>query len=294
MSMIYFFLLANFPPRFTPSSDECSLLKHTPEYELKSKVALSPSHQPIPMKKSRYQSLLPHLSWPHLSLSLHPTLSPLVLSHSAQPPSFPFDQTSLKILLDTALYVTYSLLEGHPNPTPSFCTVINNIFLHSNIIHRSIFKGNFSHGVIARLLFEPTSKEYHQLLSCMTTVCSLFHRRSLAGTEVTYSGTMMASTHKLNVSDTYRWIHELTKCFYNSMSNSNGWILNNCKDSIAFWVLILVLVDKWYVSHDIYFSFLLMASLSVEWIDDGPGMPQQDVFHSLSSGCLCSIVLDAQ
>ncbi|KAK0205487.1 hypothetical protein DFS33DRAFT_1487557 [Desarmillaria ectypa] len=164
----------------------------------------------------------------------------------------------MELIEETALYVACSPLEGRPNSIRSFrltCKAINNVFLHSNAIHRSIFKRKFSHSAVARRSFEPTSKEYRQMLQLYDDSLQFIEeRRGLDGKEpvdadhmsteeVLWVLTFMcldddgANTLQLNAVGAYEWIHELvTKRLYDGASDNGGWPLDNCKNSLALWV----------------------------------------------------------
>ncbi|KAK0205932.1 hypothetical protein DFS33DRAFT_1257033 [Desarmillaria ectypa] len=163
-----------------------------------------------------------------------------------------------ELIEETALYVACSTLEGRPNSIRSFrltCKAINDVFVHSNAIHRSIFKRKFSHSAVARRSFEPTSKEYRQLLQLYDDSLQFIEERRgldakdpvdadhMSTEEVLWVLTFMcldddgANTLQLNAVGAYEWIHELvTKRLYDGASDNGGWPLDNCKNSLALWV----------------------------------------------------------
>ncbi|KAK0490365.1 hypothetical protein IW261DRAFT_1325342 [Armillaria novae-zelandiae] len=164
-----------------------------------------------------------------------------------------------ELIEETALYVACSTLEGRPNSIRSFrltCKAINNVFLHSNAIYRSIFKLKFSHSAVARRSFEPTSKEYRQLLQLYDDSLQFIEeRRGFDGMEPVDADHMSteevlwvlafmcldddgANTLQLNAVGAYEWIHELViRRLYDGAGDNGGWPLDNCKNSLALWIL---------------------------------------------------------
>ncbi len=211
---------------------------------------------PNPMKKSRYRSLLPHLTRPRhesgLLFVLHRTLR---LSSCSMPTIL---SLPTELIEETAFYVACSTLEGRPNSIRSFrltCKAINNVFSHSNAIYRTIFKQKFSHSAVARRSFEPTSKEYRQLLQLYDDSLQFIEERRgfdgkepvdadhMSTEEVLWVLTFMcldddgANTLQLNAVGAYEWIHEIViRHLYDGADDNGGWPLDNCKNSLALWV----------------------------------------------------------
>ncbi|KAK0455784.1 uncharacterized protein EV420DRAFT_1553247 [Desarmillaria tabescens] len=151
-----------------------------------------------------------------------------------------------ELIEETALYVACSTLEG-----PSeFLFAINNVFLYSNAIHRSIFKRRrkFSHSAVAKTIVRAhVERIFASCFNCTTTVCSFIEeRRGLDGKEPKRSLWVLtfmcldddgANTLQLNTVGAYEWIHELvTKRLHDGASDNGGWPLDNCRNSLALWV----------------------------------------------------------
>ncbi|KAK0237723.1 hypothetical protein EDD85DRAFT_1004540 [Armillaria nabsnona] len=163
-----------------------------------------------------------------------------------------------ELIEETAFYVACSTLEGRPNSIRSFrltCKAINNVFCHSNAIYRTIFKQKFSHSAVARRSFEPTSKEYRQLLQLYDDSLQFIEEKRgfdgkepvdadhMSTEEVLWVLTFMcldddgANTLQLNAVGAYEWIHEVViRRLYDGADDNGGWPLDNCKNSLALWV----------------------------------------------------------
>ncbi len=170
---------------------------------------------------------------------------PSVYLHAACPPIL---SLPTELIEETAFYVACSTLEGRPNSIRSFrltCKAINNVFSHSNAIYRTIFKQKFSHSAVARRSFEPTSKEYRQLLQLYDDSLQFIEERRgfdgkepvdadhMSTEEVLWVLTFMcldddgANTLQLNAVGAYEWIHEIViRHLYDGADDNGGWPLD--------------------------------------------------------------------